>query len=177
MKGIIIYKGKYGATRQYAAWLRNELRLQLVQADHCRPYQIELSDPVLIGTSIYVGKMQITKWLKQNVDALKNKKIFLFVVCGTPSSEKEKLQSYLDASLPAELRNQCHIYFLPGRLIFKKLSFWDKLILRMGARMAQKPGERQRMMTDYDSVKREHLDPMLNDIMNLNPVKEPALTF
>ena len=29
MKGIIIYKGKYGATRQYADWLGKELNLQI----------------------------------------------------------------------------------------------------------------------------------------------------
>src|SRR5690349_2839651 len=105
MKGIIIYKGKYGATRQYAAWLRDELGLQLVQADHCKSYHIELSDIIVIGTSIYVGKMQVSKWLKKNLDILKKKKVFLFVVCGTAMDETQKLESYLDASMPAELRH------------------------------------------------------------------------
>ena len=27
MKGLIIFKGKYGATRQYAGWIGDELQL------------------------------------------------------------------------------------------------------------------------------------------------------
>ena len=174
MKGIIIYKGKYGATRQYAAWLRDELGLQLVQADHCKSYHIELSDIIVIGTSIYVGKMQVSKWLKKNLDILKKKKVFLFVVCGTAMDETQKLESYLDASMPAELRHHCSTYFLPGRLVYKKLSSWDKFMLRMGAMLSKDPVVKEKMMTDYDSVKKECLSQLLADVKKVNPVEEPA---
>lgn len=175
MKGIIVYKGKYGATRQYAAWLRYELKLHLVQADHCKPCQIESSDPIIIGTSIYAGKMQVSQWLKKNVHLLKNKKVFLFVVCGTPAREKEKLQTYLETSVPAELLHQCQAYFLPGRLVYKRLAFWDKLVLHMGAMLTRDPIAKKRMLMDFDGVKRECLDEILSEIYKLKPAAEPAL--
>ena len=175
MNGIIIYKGKYGATRQYAAWLRAELHLHLIQSDHCKEYQLESSDTIIIGSSIYVGKLQVSNWLKKNVRVLKNKKIFLFVVCGTPASEKEKLQAYLKASVPAELLPQCKTYFLPGRLIYQRLAFWDKLVLRMGAMLAKDAVTKKKMLTDYDGVKRECLDEMLSEIKKLKPAAEAVL--
>lgn len=176
MKGIIVYKGKYGATRQYASWLRNELPLHIVLSDNCKAYQIEQSDVIIIGSSIYLGKMMISKWLKNHIDILKGKRIFLFAVCSTPASETKKLQTYLSSSVPAEVLDQCQVYFLPGRQVYKKLSLMDKFMLRMGAMLSKEPGAKKAMLTDYDAVKKENLDELLNDIKKFAGITaEPML--
>lgn len=171
MKGIIVYKGKYGATHQYASWLRNELELHLAPAENCKKYQLDLSDAVVIGSSIYIGKLLIRKWLKNNIDTLRNKKIFLFAVCGTPIGETKKLQTYLESSVPAELLHQCKVYFLPGRLVYKNLSWMDKFMLRMGALLSKEPEAKKTMLADYDEVKKENLDEMLRDIKRFSATK------
>ena len=33
MKGLVIYKGKYGATEQYAMWIGQELQMPVVSSD------------------------------------------------------------------------------------------------------------------------------------------------
>jgi menaquinone-dependent protoporphyrinogen IX oxidase len=175
MKGIIVYKGKYGSTHQYASWLRNELELHLAPAENCKKYQLELSDVVIIGSSIYIGKLSIGKWMKNNIDTLRNKKIFLFAVCGTPVSETKKLQTYLESSVPAELLQQCKVYFLPGRLVYKNLSWMDKFMLRMGSMLSKEPEAKNAMLTDYDDVKEENLDELVNDIKTFAAIKaEPV---
>ena len=75
MKSIIVYKGKYGATKQYAEWLGEELNLPVLSAELADEGQLALSDFYIIGSSVYIGKLQIRKWLKKNLSVLKNKKI------------------------------------------------------------------------------------------------------
>lgn len=59
MKGIIIFKGKYGATGQYAEWLGKELGLPVFTPDNYRTEDIINCDFVIIGSSVYMGKLQL----------------------------------------------------------------------------------------------------------------------
>ena len=67
MKGVIIYKGKYAATRQYADWLGTELQLPVIIADNIEGKKIAKYDFVVLGSSVYIGKLQIHNWLKNNM--------------------------------------------------------------------------------------------------------------
>jgi menaquinone-dependent protoporphyrinogen IX oxidase len=96
-----------------------------------------------------------------------NKRIFLFVVCGTSPDEKEKLQKYVEASVPPAILERLHVYFLQGRLIYKKLSWMDKFMLRMGAMLTRDPKVKKEMLTDYDDVKKLNLLPLITAIRKL----------
>lgn len=164
MNAIIVYKGKYGATRQYANWLGRELGIIVTRAEKIKGEQLKKYDMFLVGSSVYIGQLQIKKWLKRNLEFLRNKKIFFFQVAGTPPQEREKRQGYNLAGIPAELIKDCEFYFLAGRMSVQKLSTWDRFLLKMGARMTKDPVESKRMLTDYDDVKKNNLDEMINGI-------------
>ena len=61
MKGVIVYKGKYGATRQYAEWLGAELKLAVQQAEDLTKEKLSLFDYIIMGSSVYVGKLLMKK--------------------------------------------------------------------------------------------------------------------
>lgn len=164
MKAVIIHKGKYGATKQYALWLGHELGLQVRSANIINGNQLDPFDTLLIGTSVYIGKLKIRDWLKENLDFLKNKKIILFQVAGSPPEEKDKRQAYNTASIPASIIGNCECYFLPGRMIIGKLSWKDRFMLKMGARLAKDPKDRKTMLTDYDHVKKENLAELISEM-------------
>ena len=59
----------------------------------------------------------------------------------------------------------------PGRLVFNNLTRTDRLLLRIGAWMGKKTGA-PAVITDYDNVKMEHLQPIINEVKdNMNPVR------
>ncbi|WP_276502618.1 flavodoxin domain-containing protein [Terrimonas pollutisoli] len=171
MKGIVVYKGKYGATAQYANWLSEELNVPVCTAGDLSTKDLQPYDLVIIGTSVYIGKLQISQWLKDNLAVLKSKKLFLFLVAGTPPHEKEKLEAYIRSGVPAELMANCIIFFLPGRLTIKKLSWKDRFMLKMGARLTKDPAVKKGMLTDYDHVKRENI------IVPVKEIKKYCITF
>ena len=166
MNGIIIYKSKYGATAKYAQWISEALKLPYLETDELDDHDLDKFDLVILGTSVYVGKMLIKKWLKNNLKELGNKKIYLFVVCGTPLEQKEKLNSYVTASVPEEIRNKCDIFFLPGKLKKEELSWPDLFALKMGARLAKSIEVKKAMLTDYNNVKKENLAELMGIINN-----------
>lgn len=166
-KGAIICKSRYGATRQYAEWLGDDLHLRIFSPEEIDPVQLAQYDHLLIGTSVYIGKMLIKDWLKRYASILGDKKLFLFVVCATPSSEKEKQDQIIRANVPEGLIDKGSIFFLPGRLNIRQLSWKDRLILRMGARLEKDQHKKAAMTRDIDAVKRENISGILNAVGDL----------
>ena len=168
MEGIIIYKGKYGATQQYAEWLGISLHVPAVNSEHVEGGNITSCNFVILGTSVYVGKFQLRDWLKRNAGSLQNKKLYLFVVCGTPPADNDKIQLMSRMNIPEEIRNQTNIFFLPGRMEKKRLSLKDRLLIHMGAFLEKDPSMKKQMLQDFDSVKKENIIPIVNAIHSDN---------
>ncbi|HTS44834.1 MAG TPA: flavodoxin domain-containing protein [Puia sp.] len=167
MKGIIIYKSKYGATRQYAQWLGSALRLPVMTSEDIDGTILTNSEFIVLGGSVYIGKLLISDWIKKNAMYIKNKKLFLFIVSGTTADEKEKQEEIIRENIREEIRDHCDIYFLRGRKIMKDLSWMDRLLLRMGAALTRNPDDKKRMLQDFDEVKTENLNPLITSIMAL----------
>jgi menaquinone-dependent protoporphyrinogen IX oxidase len=161
MKGIVLYKSKYGATRQYARWIGDELNLPVLETDAVQPAKLASCDTVVLGSSVYIGKLLIRRWLKVNAHALAGKTIILFVVCGTPAHKRAELERTIRASLPLELLESSRVFFLPGKLVVKDLSWMDRFMLKMGAKLTKDPDAKKGMLTDYDDVKKEQLADLL----------------
>jgi len=161
MKGLIIYKSKYGATQQYAEWISRQLRLPIADPDIISSNDLTTYDFLVIGTSVYIGKMLLRNWIKKNRTALQGKKLFLFVVCATPASQGAKQRQILESNIPQGLFRQDQVFFLPGRLRIQQLSWRDRFLLKMGARLEKDPHKKEAMLRDIDAVKSEHLNALL----------------
>ena len=164
MKGIVVYKGKYGATAQYAGWLGAELSLPVVDLDDVTVNTILSCDYVIIGSSVYVGKLQAKDWIARNSRLLQTKKVFFFIVCATPADQSSKTAEIIKNNLPHALRKGYNTFFLRGRMIMAKLSRLDRFILKMGARLQKDPVERRNMLQDFDEVKPANLLPLLKSV-------------
>lgn len=172
MKGLVIYKGRYGATKQYAAWIGQELELPVASSDRFPKDELNKYDYFIIGSSVYIGQLEIKKWLKENLGVLLNKRVLLFQVAASPVSEKEKRESYNAAGVPVALLNKAKIFFFPGRMIKRNLSWWDRFMLKMGARLVKDPVEKTRMLSDFNDVKKEHITPLINAVKALTKINE-----
>jgi menaquinone-dependent protoporphyrinogen IX oxidase len=177
MKGVIIFKGKYGATWQYTEWLASALHLPAMKIDQITGETLSKYDFLVIGSSVYIGRLLIKDWLKQNLISIQNKKIFLFIVCGTAPGEKEKLEKIAKENIPGEIRNKCDVYFLHGRMIKKNLTWLDRFVLNLGAFMTRNPEERKNMLQDMDEVKAENILPLLKAIDAYCLSSDPLITL
>ena len=175
MKGLVIYKGKYGATKQYAIWIGQELHLPVASADGFHTNELMKYDYFILGSSVYIGKLEIKDWLKKNFYVLQNKKIFFFQVAASPVEQIEKRQSYNKASLPPSILKNIQFYYLPGRMIMRNLSVWDRFMLKMGAKLVKDPMEKKAMLTDFDHVKKEKVIPIMEGVRTFLEMFEPEM--
>ena len=175
MKGLVIYKGKYGATKQYAMWIGQELQLPVASADRFPVDELLNYDYFILGSSVYIGKLEIKDWLKKNFYVLQNKMIFFFQVAASPVEQIEKRQSYNKASLPPSILKNIQFYYLPGRMIMRNLSVWDRFMLKMGAKLVKDPMEKKAMLTDFDHVKKEKVIPIMEGVRTFLEMFEPEM--
>ena len=176
MDGVVIYKSKYGATRQYGHWIGAALKLPVIESQELVNSELSKYDFVILGSSVYIGKLFMKKWLKKNLPALLNKKVFLFVVSGTPADQKAKLDGYIATSMPREAINRTDIYFLPGRLEINRLSWLDGFMVRMGARLSKYGDVKDQMLTGYNRVNQQHIVELVKAVTKFQIKDQQTVT-
>lgn len=170
-RGVVVYESKYGATRQYAEWLGDKLKLPVIMGAEIKADQLNSCDFLLIGTPVYTGKFRIKNWMKKNVKILINKKLFLFIVNATAPGEQAKRNQFIQDNVPAEIRQYSEVYFLPGRLIHKNLTFFDRLMLKMAEKTIKDPEKRKAIQSDLDGIKKDNLVPLIKAVNDFSDGK------
>jgi len=166
MKGIIIYKSKYGATAQYAQWLGSALHFSALQADEVKTIDLADFEIIVLGSAVYLGKLLLAKWIAQNFSALKNRKLFLFIVCGMRENERAAQEQVLKTNFRPDIRKRVQTFFIPGRCIIAHLSWTDRLLLRFAALANKDPQKEQELKHGFDRLNKSRLKPLIAAIRN-----------
>ena len=176
MKGIILYKGKYGATRQYANWIGEALRWPLFTPEQLLDETLDAADVVVIGASVYAGRLTLHAWLRKHAHQLLRKKVLLFIVCATPADKKDVLEQIAQHNIPALLQSKINVFFLHGRLVISDLGWIDKLMLKFASRATKDPDEKQRMINGFDAMNKDNILPLVQAVTALQPDAAGKLT-
>ena len=134
MKGIIIYGSKYGCTEKAVKMLQSKLHAGFGAVNLSKGEAPDLShyDAVILGGPVYAGKTlkEVNSFMTQNIDALKEKRLGLFLCAGEENTEKRK--EMLASVFPGELCSRATVMeVIGGELYWDKLDFFTKLILRV----------------------------------------------
>jgi hypothetical protein len=164
MNGIVLYRSKYGATRQYADWIGTELRLPVVDPEMLDDRLLATCDFLLIGTSVYAGDLLLKTWLKEHARQLMHKKLFFFIVCAPAPDTSKHGQIIMDNIPGALLRPATDVFFLPGRWIFGQLSPTDGRALKEKALAENDPAKKEALSKDSDAVNKENLVRVLDAV-------------
>ncbi len=132
MNILIVYASKYGCTEKCVELLSKELNgeVDIVDLKRIRDINISKYEKIIIGGSIYIGKIQkeVTDFCSKNLDRLKDKRIGLFI-CGMQegdSANTELNQNFNPALIKIADAKEC----FGGEFIFDKMNFIDKFIVK-----------------------------------------------
>ena len=87
MSGIILYKSKYGATKQYAEWIAEETGFSCFQIDKADINEVARKDVIILGGGVYASGIACIPFLKKNIGKLKEKKIIVYACGASPFEE------------------------------------------------------------------------------------------
>jgi menaquinone-dependent protoporphyrinogen oxidase len=141
MKTLILYGTQYGYTADCAGQLTNLLEGETTLVDLTRQSTPDLAgyDAVIIGGSIYMGKIQerVSGYCAAHAGELLQKRLGLFLCCGMP----ENLQQSLEASFPEALREKAAaIGCFGGELRTGRMKPVHRLIAKMMEKATAKDG-------------------------------------
>ena len=125
------------------------------------------ADVVIVGASVYAGRLTLHDWLKKHAHQLLRKKVFLFIVCATPADKKDVLEQIAKNNIPALLQDLVVVFFFRGRLVINELSWLHKLMLKLASRTTNDADEKERMIHGFDGMNKESILPLLrlvNDV-------------
>ncbi len=132
MNTLVIYASKHGTARKCASILSKKLTgkvdIQDLRAGSIP--NLAKYDKVIIGGSIYAGRIQkeLTAFCSQNLDALKSKKLGLFICC----MFKNSAEAQLNSAFPQEfLVNAIATENFGGEMMFSDMNFAEKLLTKM----------------------------------------------
>lgn len=132
MKTLIVYGTKHGCTEKCSKLLKDKLTGEVVtiNIEVDTVPDITSFDNIIIGGSIYAGKIQnkINEFCDKNLNALKEKKIGLFI-CGM---QKDNVTDQINNSFPEDLLTHAVAKeSFGGELILKMMNPLEKLIIRL----------------------------------------------
>lgn len=132
MNTVIVYASKYGCTEKCAELLSKKLsdKVNIINLKEVNDIDISKYEKIIIGGSIYIGKIQkeVTEFCSKNLDKLKEKRIGLFI-CGMQEGDiinTELNQSFNSALIEIADAKEC----FGGEFVFDKMNFMEKIIVK-----------------------------------------------
>ncbi|MDP8227383.1 MAG: flavodoxin domain-containing protein [Candidatus Celaenobacter polaris] len=131
MKNCILFITKHGSTEKAALLLKEKLKADtdIINLKDVKKPNISDYDTVILGASIYIGKIQklMRKFIKENLNELFKKNIALFIMAG----QKERAQETLKNAFPATLFDHAFAKEHFGyEMILEKMNFLEKAATR-----------------------------------------------
>ena len=142
MKTLIIYATKYGFTGECVEQLKTKLDGDSTAVNVLTGAVPDINgyDNVIIGGSAYMGQInkKLKEFITQNLTALLQKRVALFVCCGMPDNLEETLKN----AFPEELQKKAvAVECFGGVLDTGKMKMADKLITSMIKKATAREGK------------------------------------
>lgn len=155
MNGAIFFSGQYGSTAQYAQWISEATGLPVfdIKDRDADPSQYDF---LVLGSSVILHKLSIRKWMKNRLARIEGKPVVLFTVSGAPAGSK--LDGWIANSLPAAVIARIDHVALPGRLNHKDISWWTRLLLRIGAWKNDDPEAKKEELEGFDFMDQSSIE-------------------
>lgn len=128
-KGIILYQSRYGATKKYADWLKEETGYDCMEIKNAKLLLVQNYDVIVLGGGVYASGIAGLRFLKKNVNSLSDKKIVVFAVGASPYDEKAILQGR-ETHFKDALSN-VPLFYCRGAWDEEKMTFGHRTLCKM----------------------------------------------
>lgn len=127
----IIYKSKYGSTKEYAQWIAEETKADLFESSEIGAKKLMEYDTIIYGGGLYASGIAGISTISKNYEILKDKKIIVFTV-GLGSTDNEGIFiPIIEKNFSKEMIDNIKFFHLRGGIDYSKLGIMHKLMMAM----------------------------------------------
>lgn len=123
MNAVVIYKSKYGSTKEYAGWIAEELDCPIFDAKNISKDDLLGYDTIIYGGGLYAEIINGVSLITKNFDKLKDKKIAVFSTGITPLDCRDYYDKMVvEKNFNPEMLNTIKVFNFMGKMILNELS-------------------------------------------------------
>ena len=131
MNAIVIYKSKYGSTKQYADWIAEELGCEAVDAKAVKIEDLLKYDAIVYGGGLYAEVINGVSLIVKNAEKLKDKKVAVYSTGITPLKYREYYDKMVvEKNFKNGVPENVKVFNFLGKMKTDKLSFTHKTALK-----------------------------------------------
>lgn len=140
-KAVVIYKSKYGSTKQYAQWISEALDADLFDVAKVR--DLGQYQTIVYGGGLYASGIIGSDVLVKNYELLKEKRIVVFTV-GLAKPQLTDYTKIIEMNFPPEMRETIKIFHLRGAMDYKQINIKHKTMMALLIKKIKKIEEKDR---------------------------------
>ena len=131
MNTIVIYKSKYGSTKQYAEWIAEELGCNAVEAKSVKADDLLQYDTIIYGGGLYAEIINGVSLVTKNIHKLSGKKIVIYTTGITPLDVRAYYDGeVLDKNFKNGVPENVKIFNLLGKMKLDELTLPHRAALK-----------------------------------------------
>lgn len=172
-KPVVVYRSKTGFTKNYAQWIAEELKCDLLEGKKTTIKDLMKYDTIIYGAGLYASGISGIKLITKNYEALKEKKLLVFAVGASPV-RTETADLLRTSNFEGEQREKVHFYYLRGGFDYTRLSRLYRFLMTLKKLqlkgMKNPDADVKGMLASYDHpldfTKRKCVDPIVRDVLD-----------
>lgn len=162
MRTIVIYKTKYGSTKDYAMWIAEALGCEAVDAKTVKIDDIIGYDTIIYGGGLYSEVINGVTLITKNFEKLKDKKLIVYTTGITPIDCRGYYDTYvLEKNFKPYMLEKIKIFNFLGKMITEELSVPHRAALKMLKKIMsgkENPTEMEKLLIDLCDLSGDFTD-------------------
>ncbi len=152
MNTIVLYKSKYGSTKQYAEWIAESLGCKALDAKGVKPESLLAYDTIIYGGGLYAEMIAGLTLLTKNMDILKDKKIAVFSTGITPTDCRDYYDRLVvEKNFKNGVPENVKIFNFLGKMILSELSLPHRTAIKALKKLMsgkESPSEMEKLLVE-----------------------------
>ena len=152
MSIVVVYKSKYGSTKQYAEWIAEELGCEALDAKNVKIDDLEKYDTIIYGGGLYAEVINGVILLTKNMDKLEGKKLIVYSTGITPLKYREYYDKLvIEKNFKPEMLDKIKVYNFLGKMILDELTIVHRTALKTLKKIMQgkeNPTEMEKLLVE-----------------------------
>lgn len=129
MRGIVLYKSKYGATKKYAEWISEDTGYDICEVSKVKVADLREYDVIVLGGGIYAMGIAGLSFLKKNPELISQKKVYVFCDGASPYDE-EAYKEVKEHNMKDNLK-EVPVFYFRGAWDMDSMGLVDRNLCRM----------------------------------------------
>ncbi|MBR5809039.1 MAG: flavodoxin [Clostridia bacterium] len=165
MKSIVLYRSKYGSTKNYAHWIAQELSCEVQDAKGFDPDKLSDYDTIIYGGGLYAEIISGVSLITKNIDKLSGKKLIVFTTGITPTNLREYYDDLvMKKNFKGDTKGKVKIFNFPGKMVMNELSLVHRTAIASLKKIMSKkenPTDMEKMLINLCDVDADLSDKTL----------------